>query len=63
MKRSSKLPENPLKRPLGLYRGKIWMADDFDGPLPDDILAAFYGEDTVEAKPAKRVSAKKGKKG
>jgi hypothetical protein len=35
------------------------MADDFDGPLPDDILAAFYGEDTAEAKPAKQVSAKR----
>jgi hypothetical protein len=44
------------------------MAEDFDGPLPDDLLAAFYGEDTAEAKPAKqipakRVSSKKCKKG
>jgi prevent-host-death family protein len=29
------------KRKLGLYSGKIWMADDFDAPLPDDILAGF----------------------
>jgi prevent-host-death family protein len=29
-------------RPLGAYEGKIWMADDFDAPLSDD-LAEFYG--------------------
>jgi len=50
------------KRPLGLYRGQIWMADDFDAPLPDDILAGFYGEDNVERKPVKRAPAKKRKK-
>lgn len=33
------------KRPLGFYRDQIWIADDFDAPLPDDILASFYGED------------------
>lgn len=22
------------KRPLGLYKGQIWMSDDFDEPLP-----------------------------
>ena len=31
-------------RPMGFARGEIWMADDFDAPLPDDLLAAFYGE-------------------
>jgi prevent-host-death family protein len=30
-------------RPLGIARGKIRIADDFDAPLPDDLLAAFYG--------------------
>jgi prevent-host-death family protein len=50
------------KRPLGFYRGQIWMADDFDAPLPDDILAGFYGEDAVERKSAKRTSQKKRKK-
>jgi len=31
------------KRPIrfGLLEGKGWIADDFDGPLPDEILAAF----------------------
>jgi len=44
-----------VNRPLGLYKGEIWMADDFDGPLPDDILAAFYGDEPelgTEKKPA-----------
>ncbi len=35
----------PGKRPLGLDRGKVWIADDFDAPLPDDILADFEGRD------------------
>ena len=35
----------PGKRPLGFDRGKVWIADDFDAPLPDDILADFEGRD------------------
>jgi prevent-host-death family protein len=30
-------------RPLGFARGQVWVADDFDAPLPDDLLKAFYG--------------------
>ena len=30
-------PQRP--RELGRDRGKIWIADDFDAPLPDDFLA------------------------
>ena len=26
---------------FGADRGKIWIADDFDAPLPDDLLRAF----------------------
>ncbi len=35
----------PQKRTyrLGLLEGKGWIADDFDAPLPDDILALFEG--------------------
>lgn len=29
---------------FGMDEGKGWIADDFD-TLPDDLLAAFYGED------------------
>ncbi|WP_243372092.1 type II toxin-antitoxin system Phd/YefM family antitoxin [Geotalea sp. SG265] len=30
------------KRSLGSARGKIKVAEDFDAPLPDDILNEFY---------------------
>jgi prevent-host-death family protein len=29
------------QRVLGGARGKIWIADDFDAPLPEDVLADF----------------------
>jgi hypothetical protein len=32
MKRSSK-PHKTRKRPLGLFRGEIWIAPDFDAPM------------------------------
>ncbi len=44
------------KRPLGLYKGQIWMAEDFDAPLPPDILAGFLGDD----EPVKRTPKKAG---
>jgi prevent-host-death family protein len=37
--------EPKLPRVLGRDRGKIWIADDFDAPLPDDVLADFEGRD------------------
>ena len=36
------------ERPLGFARGEIWIADDFDAPLPDDLLAEFYGGELPE---------------
>ncbi len=30
-------------RRRGLLKGKIWIADDFDAPLPADVLASFEG--------------------
>jgi hypothetical protein len=32
------------KRPIGLARGEFSVPDDFDAPLPDDILDAFEGQ-------------------
>lgn len=32
----------PQRRP-GSGRGRIRMSDDFNGPLPDDILVSFEG--------------------
>ena len=33
----------PEKKPIifGLMKGQIWVADDFDAPLPDEILDQF----------------------
>jgi prevent-host-death family protein len=36
-------PKKPEVRPLGMDRDRIWIADDFDAPLPYDLLKAFYG--------------------
>jgi prevent-host-death family protein len=37
----------PAKKPIvfGLLKGKIHVSDEFDDPLPEDLLAAFnYGD-------------------
>lgn len=34
----------PIIRKPGSMKGRIWIADDFDAPLPDDIEAAFEGK-------------------
>jgi len=35
-------PERKPREP-GAWKGRVWMADDFDD-LPEDIMAAFRGE-------------------
>jgi len=30
-------------RPLGMDRGRVWVADDSNAPLPDELLKMFYG--------------------
>jgi prevent-host-death family protein len=46
-------------RPLGAMEGQIYIAEDFDAPLPDDILARFYGE-KPKPKRKRRAGAKSG---
>ena len=37
--------ENPNRSPGGWEgEGTVWIADDFDGPLPADIQRAFEGQ-------------------
>jgi prevent-host-death family protein len=31
-------------RQLGGWRGQVWIADDFDAPLPEELLRSFNGE-------------------
>lgn len=28
----------------GMEKGRIWVAEDFDAPLPDDVLDSFEGK-------------------
>lgn len=42
------------ERKLGIDRGKVWIADDFDAPLPDDILAGFLGGKIKRKGPRKK---------
>ena len=39
------------KRPLGIARGKIWMADDFDAPMPE-LEALFYDAPVIGDPPS-----------
>jgi len=33
--------EKKPKLQFGLMKGKIWVAEDFDAPLPDEVIAQF----------------------
>ena len=35
----------PARRP-GLLKGRIWVASDFDEPLPPELLTKFSGDDS-----------------
>ncbi len=35
------VPIPPTRRRLGMDRGRVHIAENFDAPLPDDLLAAF----------------------
>jgi prevent-host-death family protein len=37
------VPSQPVPRPFGLCVGAFAVPDDFDAPLPDDILREFEG--------------------
>ena len=37
------LAVRPIRRRPGGGKGKVWVADDFDAPLPADLAAAFRG--------------------
>jgi prevent-host-death family protein len=47
-------PEKRKIRPLGMDRGRVWVADDFDAPLPDALLKAFYGGELPKLQRRKR---------
>ncbi len=37
------VPIEAVARQPGRLKGQVWIAEDFDEPLPDDVLAAFEG--------------------
>ncbi len=41
--RLTRLPQKAPKRTPGSARGMVWMADDFDAPLPEELLSMFEG--------------------
>jgi prevent-host-death family protein len=49
-------------RPLGAMEGQIHIADDFDAPLPDDLLALFYGDEPKRKRPTNAKPVKPARK-
>ena len=47
-------PKKKKIRPLGMDRGRVWVADDFDAPLPDELLKEFYGGELPRLERRKR---------
>jgi len=41
--RLTRIAPQPKKRRLGILNGQFTVPDDFNAPLPDDVLAAFEG--------------------
>jgi prevent-host-death family protein len=39
------------KRKVGTLKGKVWVSDDFDAPLPDDLLDLFEGRKSETDRP------------
>lgn len=37
------ITHSSVERKFGVLKGKVRIADDFDAPLPDDLLASFEG--------------------
>jgi prevent-host-death family protein len=48
------------KRPLGIDRGRIWMANDFNAPMPE-LEALFYDAPITSPSPPRRKAKKKTK--
>ena len=44
-------PKKRSQRRLGHLAGKLHVPDDFDAPLPPDVLAGFYGSADGKKRP------------
>jgi prevent-host-death family protein len=56
------VPIRGSERVFGIDRGRFTVPDDFDAPLPDDVLAGFSGEPRPRPKRASTKIASKGKR-
>ena len=50
------VPPEKEKRFLGMFRGQFRVPEDFDAPLPDDLLDLFEGRKPRRSKRAKKQS-------
>jgi prevent-host-death family protein len=41
MVRLEPVKKNDIRRTPGMWKGKVWISDDFDAPLPPEILREF----------------------
>ncbi|MGB2899042.1 MAG: type II toxin-antitoxin system Phd/YefM family antitoxin [Candidatus Acidiferrum sp.] len=48
------VPPKKAQRVLGIYRGQFTVPDDFDAPLPDDLLDLFEGRTAKRPKKVKK---------
>ena len=48
------VPPKKAQRVLGIYRGQFTVPDDFDAPLPNDLLDLFEGRKPKRPKKVKK---------
>lgn len=48
------VPPKKAQRVLGIFRGQFTVPDDFDAPLPDDLLDLFEGRKPKRSKKSKK---------
>ena len=52
------VPAEGTTRKLGLFRGQMTIPEDFDAPLPEDILDAFGGK-VPRTKPKRKTTCRR----
>lgn len=57
--RLAPLQRSAKPRTPGLLKGKIWVAKDFNAPLPDDLLDLFQGGPPEEPRAARKAKTRK----
>ena len=48
------VPPRATRRKLGIFRGEFTVPDDFDAPLPDEVLDLFEGRKTKNVRKTKK---------